>query len=282
MTNNGWHSVTVRCLSAEEEIVSALLIELGSSGVSITEHGESCEVTGYFPDDLPVNNIVSDFQNAYPSALVIDTDHHNQNDWVASWKQFYQPTRISRHLTIVPSWDSEYIAGPGELLIRLDPDISFGTGTHPTTVLALYALEQTLRDGETVIDVGTGSGVLAIASSRLGASKVLATDLDDKAVAIARANISLNDSNAKINVIVNDSLKDVTEQAEVIVANILAEVLVNLIDDAVQLLNPSGHLILSGIYFDKIDLIRRKVQEAGLNIVTSMSQGEWHCLVVTR
>ncbi|WP_019774933.1 50S ribosomal protein L11 methyltransferase, partial [Streptococcus sobrinus] len=131
----------------------------------------------------------------------------------------------------------------------------FGTGTHPTTKMSLYALEQVLRGGETVLDVGTGSGVLSIASSLLGAKDIYAYDLDNVAVRVAQENIDLNPDMANIHVAAGNLLEGVQQEADVIVANILADILVKLTDDAYRLVKDQGYLILSGIIADKLDLV---------------------------
>ena len=286
MRNNVWRSVVVRCLPTSEERVALLLTEYGADGVSIiAAHSESvsegyCEVTAYYPEQFKLAELLSDI-STIDNVGAITTGLISETDWTDNWKRYYQPARITRLLTIVPSWHNDYVPHPNELVIRLDPDTSFGTGTHPTTRLALLALELIIRGGESVIDVGTGSGVLAIAAALLGAGQIIATDLDAEAVSIAQSNVALN-SVTNIDLKVSDGLKGIVEPANIIVANILAEVLVNLIDDAVTLLDDEGQLVLSGIYHDKVELIRQKVADARLNIQTQMSMGEWHCLIATR
>ena len=136
-----------------------------------------------------------------------------------------------------------------------------------------------LRGGETVIDVGTGSGVLSIASSLLGAKNIYAYDLDDVAVRVAQENIDLNKNTDNIQVSTGDLLKGVTVQSDVIVANILADILIHLTDDAFHLLKDQGYLIMSGIISEKLDLVLNSAQESGLFLETHMTQGEWHALI---
>lgn len=282
-----WRSVVVRCLPTSEELVAHLLTEYGADGVSVTttpsesESETYCEVTAYYPERFKLVQLLSDI-SAIDNVGTITTGLIKETDWVDNWKQYYHPARITRFLTIVPSWQNDYVpTQPGELVIRLDPDTSFGTGTHPTTRLALLSLELIIRGEESVIDIGTGSGVLAIAAALLGAGQIIATDLDAAAVSIAQSNVALNPVN-NIDLKISDGLTGFEKPADIIVANILAEVLVNLISDAASLLETEGHLVLSGIYHDKIELIRQKVMETGLNIQSVMSMGEWHCLIATR
>jgi len=284
-----WYTVTVRAPHVAEEAVSALLSEVGADGVSVNVEANYSIVTAYYPEFRSteiiqeIDSQLSNFSGFVDSAeITITTGLNHQSDWADNWKQYYHPVRITKHLTIVPSWVSDYSASPGELMIYLDPGVSFGTGTHPTTMLSLLALELIMRGGEAVIDVGTGSGVLAIAASLLGADTVLATEIDAEAVTIAKTNIELNCVSADVEVVLSSTLDNYHQKADVIVANILAEVLLELIDDAVALLKPSGHLILSGIYHDKVDVIVAKVHQSGLNINTQMRQGDWHCLVTSR
>ena len=201
-----------------------------------------------------------------------------EEDWADNWKKYYEPARITHDLTIVPSW-TDYESTAGEKIIKLDPGMAFGTGTHPTTKMSLFALEQVLRGGETVLDVGTGSGVLSIASSLLGAKEIFAYDLDDVAVRVAQENIELNPGMENIHVAPGDLLKGVEIEADVIVANILADILIHLTDDAYRLVKDEGYLIMSGIIKDKWDMVRESAESAGFFLETHMIQGEWNACV---
>ena len=157
--------------------------------------------------------------------------------------------------------------------------MAFGTGTHPTTKMSLFALEQVLRGGETVIDVGTGSGVLSIASSLLGAKDIYAYDLDEVAVRVAQENIDLNANTENIHVATGNLLQGVDIKADVIVANILADILVNMTEDAYRLVKDEGYLIMSGIISDKWEMVRKSAEDAGFFLETHMVQGEWNTCV---
>ena len=197
-----------------------------------------------------------------------------QQDWADVWKKYYHPLRVSRFLTIVPKWEHYTPQQPDELVLTLDPGMAFGTGTHPTTQLMLSLLESLVRGGETMIDVGTGSGILAIAAERLGVSQILATDVDEIAVKNAQANIALNPV-SHITVKANDLLQGLTVSADLIVANILAEVLVPLIPQVPSRLNPHGHFLLAGIIAEKADLIRQTLQDNGFTIAQRRDAVGW-------
>ena len=260
-----WQELKVTVKREGEELVSNLLIELGAQGVAIedsmdyvgnmdrfgeifpeVEQQEEIVVTAYYPDTVDVTVVEADLQARLAELtdfmdlgeLKIGTTALAEEDWADNWKKYYEPARITHDLTIVPSW-TDYEATAGEMIIKLDPGMAFGTGTHPTTKMSLFALEQVLRGGETVLDVGTGSGVLSIASSLLGAKEIFAYDLDDVAVRVAQENIELNPGMENIHVAAGDLLKGVEIEADVIVANILADILIHLIDDAYDLVMKS-------------------------------------------
>lgn len=303
---NKWQELTVEVLRDAEEAASNILIELGSQGVAIDDSAdylghvgkygevfpeikqvETVKITAYYPENIDIEAVEKEVADRLAELTDFGVDagdvHYEtqelaEQDWAENWKKYYEPTRISHDLTIVPSW-TDYDASEGEKTIRLDPGMAFGTGTHPTTKMSLFALEQVLRGGETVIDVGTGSGVLSIASSLLGAKDIYAYDLDEVAVRVAQENIDLNANTENIHVATGNLLQGVDIKADVIVANILADILVNMTEDAYSLVKDEGYLIMSGIISDKWEMVRKSAEDAGFFLETHMVQGEWNACV---
>ena len=303
---NSWQELTIHVHRDAEEAVSNLMIETGSQGVAISdsadyvgqedrfgelypevEQSEMIAIMAYYPDTLDIEEVKADLAarladltdfGLETGQVSLESQELAEEDWADNWKKYYEPARITHDLTIVPSW-TDYEATAGEKIIKLDPGMAFGTGTHPTTKMSLFALEQVLRGGETVIDVGTGSGVLSIASSLLGAKEVFAYDLDDVAVRVAQENIALNPGMDNIQVAAGDLLRGVDLEADVIVANILADVLIHLTEDAYRLVKDQGYLILSGIISEKWDMVRASAEAAGFFLETHMIQGEWNACV---
>ena len=301
-----WQELTIEVKREAEEAASNILIELGSQGVAIddsadylgqvdqygelfpeVEQSERVRITGYYPDSVDIEDIAAQANERLAELdgfgletgdIELTRQELAEEDWADNWKKYFEPARITHDLTIVPSW-TDYEVTTGEKIIKLDPGMAFGTGTHPTTKMSLFALEQVLRGGETVLDVGTGSGVLSIASSLLGAKEIFAYDLDDVAVRVAQENIALNAGTENIHVAAGDLLKGVDIEADVIVANILADILVNLTDDAYRLLKDEGYLIMSGIISEKWNLVRESAEVAGFFLETHMIQGEWNACV---
>ena len=303
---NTWQELTITVSREAEEAVSNILIDLGSQGVAIDDSADylgeagpfgevlpqvkqlnTVAITAYYPETVNLEMIRQEVKERLTQLrdfgleigeTQLTTQQLAEEDWADNWKKYFEPARITHDLTIVPSW-TDYEAGPSEKVIKLDPGMAFGTGTHPTTKMSLFALEQVLRGGETVLDVGTGSGVLSIASSLLGAKEIFAYDLDDVAVRVAQENIALNAGTENIHVAAGDLLKGVDIEADVIVANILADILVNLTDDAYRLLKDEGYLIMSGIISEKWNLVRESAETAGFFLETHMIQGEWNACV---
>lgn len=204
-----------------------------------------------------------------------------EEDWAHSWKQYYKPVQVSERFLISPTWEQTTVK-ENQLLIELDPGMAFGTGTHPTTVLSIRALELVLAGGEQVIDVGCGTGVLSIAAAKLGAVSVLAIDLDPVAVASAKQNILLNQMNEQVKVCAGNLLRDVVEPVDVIVANILAEVILQFTDDIGRLLKPGGYFIASGIIEPKATLVADSIEANGMKIVKRMQEQDWVTFVAQK
>ena len=211
----------------------------------------------------------------------VSASYIKDEDWNTVWQKFYHPIDFSRHLAIVPEWEKYKPAFKDQNIIKLDPGLAFGTGSHKTTQLALLGLEQILVKPETVCDVGTGSGILAIASSVLGASSVLATDISDEAITAANENISLNNL-TNIKVQKTNLLNKVKDKYDIIVANILAEILLDLIPELNEHLNLNGKVIFSGIDCDQIEKIKKALIVNGFHIILSMQQGRWIGLIIER
>lgn len=309
-----WNEVKVETASEAVEAISNIMMEAGASGVAIEDaldaefyqgdpYGEIVEkgnftdltegaiVMAYFPETtfLPeILPLIKERIALLPSfGLAIGKNELTvtevaESDWATAWKKYYHPVRITRYLTIVPSWEKYEGAHPEEKIITLDPGMAFGTGTHPTTRLTLEALETVLRGGETLLDVGTGSGVLSIAARYLGADKVHAYDLDEVAVRAAKENMDMNPIAKDVEVAANDLLKGIDIQADVIVANILADIIVLMLEDAWRLLKEDGHLIISGIIEDKKAMILNALEAQGFVIDQIFQQKDWYAMIIKK
>jgi ribosomal protein L11 methyltransferase len=202
-------------------------------------------------------------------------------DWSTSWKANFKPLRVGHRLLIVPSWE-EVQPSPGDILLLLDPGMAFGTGGHETTRLCLELLEQIMDDmplllTPSVLDLGTGSGILAMAAVQLGAGRVCAVDIDPQAVEVARENLALNGLAEQVECSTTP-LESMTGSFDVILANILAEELIRLAPFLAERLNPGGSLVLSGILAEKEGLVRSGFADQPLTHLTTLQAGEWVAL----
>lgn len=302
-----WQEVTVELGREAVEAASEIMLNSGAQGLAIEdsadyldhvdnfgeimpeiEQSDVVTIAGYYPENLIISEILIEVEEKIKNLATfgievgdvkVSSNQLSEEDWADSWKKYYEPTRISHDLTIVPSWTDYEPINESEKIIRLDPGMAFGTGTHPTTKMSLYALEQILRGGETLLDVGTGSGVLSIAASLLGAKEIYAYDLDQVAVNVAQENIDLNEGMTNIHVAVGDLLNGVDKKADVVVANILADILVLMTEDAYRLVKDNGYLIMSGIIESKWEMVRQSAEKAGFFLETRMQQGEWNACI---
>jgi len=199
-----------------------------------------------------------------------------EEDWAHNWKQYYQVQRIGQRIVIVPSW-LEYAPQPADLILKLDPGMAFGTGLHPTTRLCLRLLEQHVLPGQQILDLGTGSGILAIAAAKLNEVKVEAFDLDAIAVAVASENVVLNQVADQVQVVQGGL--ETNQKYDLVVANIIASVLINLAPALAQVLNPGGTLLSSGIILARETEVTLALAAAGLEYHERHQEGEWVALV---
>lgn len=212
----------------------------------------------------------------------IETDGMNEEDWSESWKQYYKPITLGR-VTIVPAWE-HYEPQGDEVIIRMDPGMAFGTGTHETTRLVMRIMQDELRGGERVLDVGTGSGILSVCASKLGAASCNAYDIDPVAVKVAREN-ARDDGCDNITVEVSDLLHGVDKSSgryDFCVANIVADIIIRMMPDIGEYLTDTAPLILSGIISDRKDEVLAAVTAAGFSVVREERENDWLALMVRK
>jgi ribosomal protein L11 methyltransferase len=199
----------------------------------------------------------------------------DEQDWAESWKAFFWPQKIGARIVVKPSW-RDYEAGPGEIVIELDPGMAFGTGTHPTTGLCVALIETYLRPGAAFLDIGTGSGILMAAAGKLGAGRVCGGDRDELAVRIAAANLARNGIAADRVCLAQGLLAEPFRQRfDLIAANILTHVIVELIEDIPRLLAAGGVFICSGIIAENRDTVTAKMGETGLAVLEVREREDW-------
>jgi len=286
-----WMKVAVHTGAECEEAVTQILLAAGAQGVVLEGDGSRRAVIAYLPEHSPVSAVDIEQQvlglqryGLEPGPARVSVEWVQDEDWAESWKRHYQPLAIGRRLLVKPAW---VLVPPSErIVIELDPGMAFGTGYHPTTALCLEALEELVRAGETVVDVGTGSGILAIAAARLGAGSVVAVDIDPQAVQVARENCRRNGVHERVWVAAGSTAAArallAEHQAHLVVANILADVIADMAGDLYALLRPRGVLVASGIIDDACPLVRRSLERAGFSIRDERARSEWRCLIAER
>ena len=198
-------------------------------------------------------------------------------DWENSWKQYYHPIEIGRRLAVAPSWEA--YENSGRTVLRLDPGMAFGTGTHETTALCLAALDEVVQGGERVLDVGCGSGILGVAALLLGASSALGIDIDEMAVQTARENARLNNVNSHYAAEMGDLAQKASGVYDMICANIVADAILRLAPSVAQLLAPEGLFMASGIIDEREEEVADGLEKAGLFVCEVRRDKGWVALL---
>ncbi len=212
----------------------------------------------------------------------LTTDIVKEEDWENEWKKYFKPMKVTNRITIVPSWEQYQKTSQDELIITIDPGMAFGTGTHPTTILSLQALEKVIQPNDLVMDVGIGSGILSIAAVLLGAKHVYGYDLDEVAVSSSKRNRDSNQLENEITIKQNDLLKNVDKRVNIIVSNILADILLRLVDDAWNNLEDDGYFITSGIIEAKQQVIIDKLLDTGFDVIETNQYENWVSIIAQK
>lgn len=300
-----WHEVTISSNVDNEEVLTSFLNTI-AKGVAIeysvdTLRSDIDDFDAKFrlnPEDYPesglrlivyfdetmdideklrqietfiANNDLVDREQITISKNIID-----EEDWENEWKKHFHNFKVGRNFFIVPSWEFDQVAvSESDKVIKIDPGMAFGTGDHATTSLCLTLMEDIIEDHQKVIDVGTGSGILSIGAHLLGARSIKATDIDELSLKVATENIKLNDCSEDITVEKGDLLKDENDQYDVVIANILAHIIDDMINDAYSHLNNDGYFIASGIIVEKKDEIINHLEAVGFQVQETLVEDGW-------
>ncbi len=237
--------------------------------IYIEEGNNPAEAVSFISDRLTAEKI--DFR--------IETDGCSEEDWADKWKAFFKPTAVGERLFVRPIWIDDYDAG-NRAVLNIEPGAAFGTGTHDTTRLCLETLDKIIKDGDTVLDIGCGSGILAIASMLLGATEGFGVDIDELAVKTAKENGKMNGlDEPELKFVCGDLADKVTKQYDVVVANIVADIIILFSTQVRAFMKQGAKFIASGIIDTRADEVVAALQNAGLKLVERIEHGGWVCLV---
>lgn len=302
-----WYEVKIKTTTEAVEAVSNILYDTGVTGVAIEdpndpifdsktegdwdyfdetvfdfEH-EGAVVKGYLQDsDDLIDHIkmikkrVKELEKHNIDAGLgeIITTEIFEEDWANEWKKYYKPRKITDRIVIKPTWES-YEPQEGEMIVEMDPGGAFGTGTHETTMMCIQALENYVKADSKVYDIGCGSGILAITAAKLGAEEVYAVDLDDAAVEASKSNVLINHVEERVQVLHGNLMDLLSEPADVVVANIIADVIIFLSKTIHRFMHDESVFIASGIIIDKKDEVKEALEHNGLEILKVVEMGEW-------
>lgn len=302
--------VTVYTNSEGVDIVSAALYDIGIVGIQIMDKNDfedfikdnlrawdivdeelmssmlsqETQVSFYLENDDKKEMLLSEIKDmakklsedsAY-GRMKVEEALVKDEDWSNNWKKYYKPLKIGKHIVIKPSWEDVELE-EGDVTVELDPGMAFGTGSHASTHMCLEFLEKTIKKGDRVLDIGTGSGILGIAALKLGAESVTAVDIDPLAVKIAKENAALNGySEPEFTVFEGDLADKVSGEYDVVLANIVADIICELSKNVGKYIKDNGKFITSGIIEFKADNVRKALSENGIKIIEEKNQKDWN------
>lgn len=284
-----WADIEVATTPQAQDAVSNIMMEHGCGGVAI--QGDTPVVVACY---LPVDDQLEDRLLLIRSRIKelpglgielgegeITVKYAEDQDWAEAWKAFYHVTKPGKKIVIKPAWE-DYESQPGDRVIELEPGMAFGTGLHATTKLCILALEKYMKPGMRVVDFGTGSGILAIAAAKLGASLVIAFDIDETAVQIARENVVANQVDDRVEVHQTGNPRFVGQSVDLMTANLVAQTIIENSEVLAGVFRTGGVLIASGIIEEKLLDVEQALRNNGFDIAETTAEGEWRAVVARR
>lgn len=307
-----WCEVSIQTSHEAAEIIAEVFRDLGASGVVIEDpelvndyitsgkwdytdipiatETEVVTEKAYLPVNGELDGRLKSFELELAALKergvsiapgIITTCELQDEDWSDTWKQYFHVEKPGERIVIKPTWES-YEAKEGELVVELDPGAAFGTGTHATTSMCIKELEQLVKPGMTVFDVGTGSGILSIISAKLGAKDIQAVDYDDSVIKIVEENLAQNNVQDIVSVAQSDLMQNVHGKANLVIANIIADIIIRLFDQLDEHLEEDGTLLTSGIIEDRIDDVIDAADAHGYQVVKRLENKGWACITFKR
>ncbi|MDY5435262.1 50S ribosomal protein L11 methyltransferase [Peptostreptococcus porci] len=311
--SNNWVEIKIKTTTEAVEAITNILFENGAQGAMIEDPKDFLfqKAHEYDWDYIEEDVFNTDDENVYIKTYIseendvvtfiesikiriselrnfgidigageIFTDNVNEEDWANNWKKYYKPTKIGDRIVIKPEWE-EYCPSEGDLVIHMDPGMAFGTGNHETTSMCIENLEKYVSEKSTVFDIGCGSGILGIVASKLGAKKVVGIDIDEMAVKVANENIQKNNVQDIMTAIAGNMTDKIEEgaKADIVVANIIADIIMKMSGDVRKLLKDDGIFISSGIILAKVDEVLENLKDNGFEVVDVIKKGEWSCVI---
>jgi ribosomal protein L11 methyltransferase len=279
-----WAEIEVSAPGPSVEAVGQGMISAGCAGYSVKDEHEPCLIIGYLPVDDRLEARLYEIKDhtaklpefglpaADPDVTVRYVD---EEDWATAWKAYFKPIPIGKRIVITPPWEKPEL-NSDQIAVVVDPGMAFGTGSHPTTQLCLAAIDEFLKPGDSVGDLGTGSGILAIAAKLLGAGLVEGSDIDPLAVKIAQDNAEVNGVDIHFTI---DAPKG---QYDLVTANILADVIIDLKSILIEMTKRGGVLVVSGIIDTRCADVLNSLSASGLELIEERAQSEWRAIIFRR
>ncbi|HZK33110.1 MAG TPA: 50S ribosomal protein L11 methyltransferase [Tissierellaceae bacterium] len=303
-----WAEIQIKTTHELEDLITGILYDVGATGLAIEDPKDILElvqseiswdfvdpsltnldinqiiIKAYFAEDEELEDIIQNVRDKIKQHPMLKEEENklaisfvSEKDWAESWKKYYKPIRIGKNILIKPTWEEADIDNK-TVLVELDPGMAFGTGTHETTIMCAEALEKHVKPGDLVYDIGCGSGILSIVSAKLGARKVVGVDLDPVCVRVSTENVKINNVEDIVKVKMGDLLEFIQGDANVIVSNIIAEIIGEMVPNLRNHLKDDGIFIASGIIIDKIPYVKNALLENNFTILDIVKRNEWVCI----
>jgi len=308
-----WAEITIKTMPEAVDAACGILYETGVGGVNIEDSSvleeanrqtrewdvldietiekyttDTAVLKAYYAPDTDLEEVVLRIREGLNRAAeyfdigeaTIEVAYVQEQDWENNWKQYYKPIEIGRRILVKPQWEEVADTHGRDVILELDPGMAFGTGTHETTKMCLELLEEWVYDGCSLLDIGTGSGILAVAAVKLGAQRCVAVDIDANAVRIAGDNAELNGVRECIDFICGNLAEHVNGRFDVVVANIIADAIIMLSPDIPRIMQDGGVFAASGIIKDRYAEVKVAIEDAGMRVVDERFMGDWVAVLI--